>query len=153
TTMKAAHRFSAISSMEGNKVLSRDGRRLAARVGNRVRICHVDDAGKERLEYIPLPDRRADALLFVGPDRLLTLRHEGRGRGVEVFDLKTNKLVLALPLPGGCIGEFAVVSPDGQLLIVPQNEQLLVQELREDAPPGARVLPKPRRPQVGLRCS
>jgi serine/threonine-protein kinase len=152
TTMKVVHRFTALSGMEEPRALSTDGRWLAGRVGNRIRICHVDEAGKEVLGNIT-PSHRPERLRFAGPDRLVTLRHEPPNRGVELWDLKTTKLVLSLPLPGGCDMEQAAVSPDGKLLVVPHREDLLMQELREGASATIRALPQPRRPPFHLRCS
>ncbi len=152
TIMKVAHRFTALSGMEEPRALSTDGRWLAGRVGNRVRICNVDDVGKEHLGSIT-PSHRPEHLRFAGPDRLVTLRHDQPNRGAEVWDLKTGKLLVSLPLPGGCDIQQAAVSLDGTLLVVPQNDQLLVQELRDGAAPSIRALPQPRRPPFNMRCS
>src|SRR5262249_12539164 len=100
---------------------------------------------------LPLPEGRADWLDFAGPDRLVTLRQNDPGRGLEVWDLKTQKIAFALPLPGGCTAERATVSPDGEVLALPGNHLLVLQELRENARATVLALPK-QRGNFGLNC-
>jgi serine/threonine-protein kinase len=140
TTMTSNRRFHTVSGMERPMALSPDGRWLAGKVGNKVRIC---DAQTGQVATLPLPEGRTDWLDFAGPDRLVTLRVNDPGRGLEVWDLKTQKTAFALPLPNGCAGQ-AAVSPDGQMLALPGNGLLVLQELRDNARATVLALPKQR---------
>src|SRR5205085_226385 len=99
--------------------------RMAGKVGAKVRV--LDDSG--RPFTLELPEGRADWFEFAGPDRLLTLRSADPGRGFEVWDLTTQKVLFTLPLPEGGNGGLAVVSPDGKYLALPGTNQLLILEL------------------------
>src|SRR5262249_22211016 len=125
TTMKAVHRFEATSGMEPPLAISLDGRWLAGRVGNTVRLCHAEG----RVRTLELPGGRPQWLAFAGLDRLVILRENdpGPGRGIVVWDLKVQKQTASLPLPEGCDTKNLAVTPDGRVLVVPQGRQLLVQ--------------------------
>jgi len=140
TTMTVARRFPGVTGMARPYALSPDGNWLAGKVGAKVRIC--DETG--RPTTLALPEGRADWFDFAGPDRLLTLRFNEPGRGIEVWDLKSQKIAFSLPFPEGCNGSLAVVSPDGKYLAMPRSNQLVLLELQENAKPRSVELPKAR---------
>jgi serine/threonine-protein kinase len=139
TTMKPVHRFEATSQMEQPLMLSLDGRWLAGRVGDGVRVCSADG----RVRTLELPKGRTHWLWLAGQDRLVILRENDSapGRAVVVWDLKALKQTASLPLPDGVDTKYATVTPDGRTLIVPQGQQLLVQELRDGVDATVRLLP------------
>jgi hypothetical protein len=124
--------------MEEPLALSLDGRWLAGRVGDKVRLC--DAEGKVRT--LPSPDGHTEWLGFAGAYRLVIVRNRDPGRGILVWDMKANKLDASLPWPDNVEPRHLTISPDGKVLVMPQGNQLLVQELREGADATIRPLPK-----------
>jgi serine/threonine-protein kinase len=141
TSMKAVGSFSGVSGLQHPRALSPDGRWLAGKAGGELRIC---DAEKGATHALALPEGRADWVEFAGPGRLVTLRQNDPGRGLEVWDLKTQKVLFSLPLPNGYAGERAAASPDGKLLAIPGGNLLALQELRPGARPTVLAMPKQR---------
>jgi hypothetical protein len=148
TTMKKAHTFEATSGMEEPLALSLDGRWLAGRVGDKVRLC--DAEGKVRT--LPIPDGHTEWLGFAGAYRLVIVRNRDPGRGILVWDLKANKLVATFPWPDWVDPKTLAISPDGRFLVLPQRDSLLVQELREGADATIRPLPKAEGDPGQLNC-
>jgi serine/threonine-protein kinase len=141
TTMKEVGRFQAVSGMDHPRALSTDGRWLAGKVGGQVRIC---EAKTGKVATLAVPEGRVDWLGFAGLNRLVTMQTGGAGCNLQVWDLATQKLLFSRPLPAGCAGTLAVVSPDGRHLVAPGANLIIVQELKEDAAATVLSLPKQR---------
>jgi hypothetical protein len=139
TAMKKVHTFEATSGMEEPLALSLDGRWLAGRVGDKVRLCNAE--GKVRT--LPIPGAPTEWLGFAGTDRLVIVCRRYEERGIQVWDLKANKVAATFRWPGHADPKLVIVSPDGRTLAMPRSNELFVQELREGGDATVRPLPNP----------